>query len=150
MTPTPQLLADIHLKVRFGNYVQRNPHLPVGSVFKKNVVALYSQQTTAKVALAIDRLARLHLRLAACKSFEVSAFVQAAFEAGRRYLQRVRRMNKIFHVENRSQVQADFGAILVGHTLRLVNEYTNNRLVLGAGYLGVHQLEAMIDCDLFS
>jgi hypothetical protein len=38
----------------------------------------------------------------------------------------------------------------VGDTLRLINEYTNNRLVLGAGYLGVHQLKAMIDCDLFS
>jgi hypothetical protein len=38
----------------------------------------------------------------------------------------------------------------VGHTLRLVNEYTNNRLVLGAGYFGVNQLEAMVDCHPFS
>ena len=36
----------------------------------------------------------------------------------------------------------------MGHTLRLINENTNNRLVLGAGYLGVNQLEAMVDCHL--
>ena len=59
-------------------------------------------------------------------------------------------MNKVFHVQNRAQVRAYFRAILVGDTLRLINEYTNNRLVLGAGYLGVHQLKAMVDCDSFS
>jgi hypothetical protein len=59
-------------------------------------------------------------------------------------------MNEVFHVQNRPEMNAHCGAILVGHTLRLINEYTNNRLVLGAGYLGVHQLEAMVDCDSFS
>jgi hypothetical protein len=38
----------------------------------------------------------------------------------------------------------------VGYTVRLINEYTNNWLVLGAGYFGVNQLEAMIDCHPFS
>jgi hypothetical protein len=59
-------------------------------------------------------------------------------------------VDEVFHVQNRAEVNAYFGAILVGNTLRLINEYTNNRLVLGTGYLGVHQLKAMIDCDSFS
>ena len=52
-------------------------------------------------------------------------------------------MDEVFNVQNRAQVTAYLGAILVGDTLRLINEYTNNRLVLGAGYLGVHQLKAL-------
>jgi hypothetical protein len=59
-------------------------------------------------------------------------------------------MYEVFHVQNRPEMSAHFRAILVGHTLRLINEYTNNRLVLGAGYFGVNQLEAMVDCDSFS
>jgi hypothetical protein len=59
-------------------------------------------------------------------------------------------VNKVFHIQNRPEVNADFRAILVGYALRFVNEYTNNRLVLGAGYFGVNQLEAMVDCHPFS
>src|SRR5262249_49141861 len=45
---------------------------------------------------------------------------------------------------------ADFRTVLVGYTLRLVNENANNRLVLRAGNFCVHQLEAMVDCYSFS
>jgi len=145
-----QLLANIHFYIRLRNRIQRNTHLPAGSILKKHVVALDSQQTTSKIALSVNRLPRLHLRVATGEAFEIGAFIKAAFESGGRYFQRVGRMDEIFHVQNRAQVRAYFGAILVGDTLRLINEYTNNRLVLGAGYLGVHQLKAMVDCDSFS
>jgi hypothetical protein len=59
-------------------------------------------------------------------------------------------MDEIFDIQNRPQMSAHFRAILVGYTVRLINEDTNNRLVLGAGYFGVNQLEAMVDCDSFS
>src|SRR6185295_7986468 len=145
-----QLLAYVYLDVRLGYQIQRNTHLPAGSILKKHVVALDSQQTTAKIALAVNRLPRLHLRVATGEAFEVGAFIKAAFEPRRRYFQGVGRVDEIFHVQNRAQVSTHFRAILVGDTLRLINEYTNNRLVLGAGYLGVYQLKAMIDCDSFS
>src|SRR6185503_15375623 len=47
-------------------------------------------------------------------------------------------------------MRADFRAILVGYTLRLINKDTNNGFVLGAGNFRVHQLEAMVDSDSFS
>src|ERR1043166_6913267 len=59
-------------------------------------------------------------------------------------------MDEIFDIQNRPQMSAHFRAILVGYTVRLINEYENNWLVLGAGYFGVNQLEAMIDCHPFS
>src|SRR6185295_5872316 len=59
-------------------------------------------------------------------------------------------MDEVFDIQNRPQMSAHCGAILVGYTVRLINEYTNNRLVLGAGYFGVNQLEAMVDCHPFS
>ena len=59
-------------------------------------------------------------------------------------------MDEIFDIQNRPQMSAHFRAILMGYTVRLINEDTNNRLVLGAGYFGVNQLEAMVDCDSFS
>src|SRR5829696_3203352 len=125
-------------------------HLPVSSIFKKYVFADYSQQTAPEIALPLNRPPGLHLYLAACEPLEVSPFVQASFESRRRYLKGVGSMNEVFHIQNRPQVSAYFRAILVGHTLRLVNEDTNNRFVLGAGYLGVNQLEAMVDCHSFS
>src|SRR5689334_15519970 len=59
-------------------------------------------------------------------------------------------MNEIFHIQNRSHMSAHVRAILVGYTVRLINEYANNRLVLRAGYFGVNQLEAVVDCHPFS
>jgi len=38
----------------------------------------------------------------------------------------------------------------VGHTVRFINENTNDRLVVGAGNLSVNKLEAMVDCYSFS
>src|SRR6185369_5149547 len=46
-------------------------------------------------------------------------------------------------------MRADFRAILVGYTLRLINKDTNNGFVLGAGNFRVHQLEAMVESDSF-
>src|ERR687892_2756931 len=138
MSGPTQLLVNVHFQIRFSDQIQRDTHLPVGSIFKKYVVTLYSQQTAAKVALSVDGLACLQLGVAACEPFEVSAFVQTALQTRRRYFKRVGRMNEVFHVQNRPEMNADFRAILVGHTLRLVNEYTNNRLVLWAGYFGVN------------
>src|SRR5215213_5862534 len=129
---------------------QRNNPLAPCSIFQKQVVGVDSQQTTAEIALAANRLSRLHLRVATGEAFKVRALVKPSFESRRRNFQCVRSVDEVFHVQNRAKVRADFGAILVGNTLRLINEYTNNRLVLGAGYLGVYQLKAMVDCDLFS
>src|ERR1041385_3211761 len=149
MLGSAQLLVYIYFQIRLRNRIQRNTHVAAGSIFKNHVVAVDSDQATAEVALAVDWLARLHLRVAAGEAFEVGAFIKASFESRRRNFQRVRRGDEIFHVQNRAQVHAYFGAILVGDTLWLINENTNNRLVLGAGYLGVPQLKAMVDCDLF-
>src|SRR5207237_524619 len=105
---------------------------------KKHVVAVHTQQTTAEIALSVNRLPRLHFRLAAREPFEIGTFVQAALKSRRRYFQSVGSMDEILHIQNGPEVSADFRAILVGYALRFVNEYTNNRLVLGAGYLGVY------------
>src|SRR6185369_7947025 len=145
-----QLLANIHFEVRFRNQIKWHPDLPVCSIVKKHVVAVYTQQTTTEIALTVDRLPRLELCLAACKPLEIGAFVEPPFESRRRYFEGVGRVYKILDVENRPEVNADFRTILVGHTLRLINEYTNNRLVLGAGNLCVNQLKAMVDCDSLS
>src|SRR5215510_8999847 len=59
-------------------------------------------------------------------------------------------MDEILYIQNRPQMSAHFRAIFMGYTVRLINEDTNNRLVLGAGYFGVNQLEAMVDCHPFS
>src|SRR5215510_3457224 len=145
-----QLLADVNLQIGFSNQIQRNSHLPVSPVLKKHVVAIHSQQTTPKIALPINWLPGFHLRLAARETFEIGPFVQASLETGRRYLQSVGGVDEIFYIQNRPQMSAHFRAILVGYTVRLINEYTNNRLVLRAGYFGVNQLEAVVDCYLFS
>lgn len=47
-------------------------------------------------------------------------------------------------------MKADFGAIVVGNTLRLINKNANDRLVVGACNFNVHEFEAMVDCDSFS
>ena len=47
-------------------------------------------------------------------------------------------------------MKADFGTIVVGHTLRLINKNAKDRLIVGAGNFNVHQLEAVVDCDSFS
>src|SRR6185503_17992353 len=60
-----QVLAYVYFQIRLRNPVQRNPHLPAGSIVKKHVVAVYSKQATPEIALAVDRLPRLHLRVAA-------------------------------------------------------------------------------------
>src|SRR5689334_5883681 len=146
MTWAAQLLRNVYFQIRLRNRIQRNTHLAAGSIFKNHVVAIDSDQTTAEVALAVDGLARLNLRVAAGEALEVGALIKASFESRRRNFQRIGSVDEIFHVQNRAQVHAYCGAILVGNTLRLVNEYTNNRLVLGTGYLGVHQLKAMVDC----
>ena len=77
-----QFLTNIHFNIRLRNRIQRNTHLAAGSILKKHVVALDSQQTTSKIALAVNRLPRLHLRIATGKAFEVGTFVKAAFESG--------------------------------------------------------------------
>src|ERR1051325_7815314 len=141
-----QFLADVNLKVRLGYQIQRNPHLPVGSILKKHVVAIHSQQTTPKVALHIEWLPRLRFCLAACETLEIGPFVQTSFESGRRHFQRVGSMDEVLDIQNRPQMSAHFRAILVGYTVRLINEDTNNRLVLGAGYFGVNQVRAAVDC----
>jgi len=150
MPGASQFFVYVYFQIRLRNRIQWNTHVTAGSIFKKHVVAFHSDQETAEIALAVDRLPRLNLRIATGEAFEVGTLIKASFESGRRNFQRVGRVDEIFHVQNRAQVHAYFGTILVGHTLRLVNEYTNNRLVLGTGYLGVHQLKAMIDCDSFS
>src|ERR1044072_6643934 len=101
------------------------------------------------MTLSVDRLARLHLRLAAREPFEVRAFIQAPFESGRRNFQSVGSVNKVFHIQKPPHVTAHARAILVGHTLWRFNVYSNNALVLGAVNFGVYQLEAMVDCDSF-
>src|SRR5205085_5881712 len=140
MPGAAQVLTDINLQIRFRDQIQRNTHLPISPVFKKHVVPVNTHQSPSEIALSVNRLPRLHFRLTAREPLEIGAFVQTTLESGRRYLQSVGSMDEIFHIENRPQMSADSRAILVGYTLRLVNEYTNNRLVLGAGYLGVHQL----------
>src|SRR5436190_14201832 len=109
MTPA-QFLTNIHFQVPFGNQIQRDPHLSVCSIFKKHVVAIETQQTAAEIALSADWLARLDFRLAAREPFEVSAFVQASFKSRRRYFQSVGSMNEVFHIQNRPQMDAHFGA----------------------------------------
>src|ERR1044071_3457336 len=104
MLGAAEVLAYIHLQIRFCNKGQRNTHLPAGSILKKHVVAVYSQQTAPEIALPRNRLPRLHLCVAACEALEVGAFVQAPFESRRRYLQGVGSMNKVFHIQNRPEM----------------------------------------------
>src|SRR5689334_146854 len=111
MSGAAQLLVYINLQIRLRNNIQRNTHLPAGSIFKKHVVAVESEQAAAEIALAVDWLSRLQLRVAAGEAFEVGAFVKAAFESGGGNFQRVRRVDEIFHVQNRAQVHAYFRAI---------------------------------------
>src|ERR1044072_41428 len=59
-----QLRAYVHFQIRLRNRIQRNTHVAAGSILTKHVVALDSQQTTSKIALSVNRLARLHLRAA--------------------------------------------------------------------------------------
>src|SRR4029453_4352146 len=59
-------------------------------------------------------------------------------------------MDKVFNSQHRAQMQNHFRAIVVGNTLRLINENTNNWLVLGASNLNMNQLHAVVDCHLFS
>src|SRR5437867_301304 len=149
-TTLAKLFANVHFKVRFGNNFEWYSHLPIGSIVKKHVVAINTQQPTSEITLSVNRLARLHFGVATCEALIIGAFVQAALKPGRRYFQRVRRMNKVFHVEDRAQMKTHIRAIIVGYTLRLINENTHDRLVFRAGDLAMNQLEAMVDCDPFS
>src|ERR1041385_252354 len=106
MPGTAQLLVYVYFQIRLRNNIQRNTHLPAGSIFKKHVVAVDSEQAAAKIALAVDWLPRLHLRVTAGEAFEVGALVKATFESGRRDFQCIRRMDEIFHVQNRAEVNA--------------------------------------------
>src|SRR6266545_4620526 len=47
-------------------------------------------------------------------------------------------------------MKTDRGTVIVGDPLRLVDKYPNNRLVIGTGNLGVHQLETVIHCHPLS
>ena len=58
-------------------------------------------------------------------------------------------MNEIFDVENRANVQAHFGTILVSYAVRLVNKDANDRLVFRPGDFGVYQFQSVVDCYSF-
>src|SRR5215203_4201866 len=73
-----QYFIYVHFQVRFSNHIQRNTYLPTGSIFKKDVIAVHSQQPASEVALPANGLARFHLRLAACESFEIGRLIQAS------------------------------------------------------------------------
>src|ERR1700752_54948 len=146
----PKFLFDVYFQVCFRYQIQRHAHAAVCPVFKNHFVAVEPHQTPPEIALAVDRLPGLQLRVTTGEAFVIGRLIKPTLQPGRRYFQCVGSVDEVFHIQNGTQVCADFGTILVGYTLRLVNKYTDNRLVLGACNFRVHQLEAMVDCHLFS
>src|ERR1043166_8616692 len=150
ITCASQFRFDIHLEVGLRDDLERHSHAPISSVFKDHFVTVYAEQLAANIALAVDRLPGFQLRVTTGEAFVVGTFIQTTFQPRRRYFQCVGSVDEVFDVQNRAQMRADFRTILVGYTLGLVNEDTNNGLVLGAGNFRVHQLEAMVESDSFS
>jgi len=99
-----KLLTNVHFKIRFGNNVEWNSHFPIGSVFKKYVVALNAQQATSEITLTLNWLAGLHLGVTPGETLVIGPFVESAFQPWGRNFQSVGRMNKVFDVQNRSQM----------------------------------------------
>ena len=145
-----QLFFNVYFQVSLSNHIQRNLHAPVCSIVKNELVAFDSHHTATKIALTADRLPGLQLRITACKALVIGPFVEPTFQPGRRYFQCVGSVDEVFDVENRSEMSAHIGAIVVGHTLRLVNKNANDRLVVRAGDFRMNQFEAIVDCYSFS
>ena len=101
MTPA-QYLFNIHFQICLLDQIQRNPHLPIGSIFENNVVAFEPQQAAAKIALAVDWLPGLHLRHAAGEPLEIGALVKSALQSGGGNFKRVCSVNEILDVEDRA------------------------------------------------
>ena len=85
---------------------------------------------------------------AARESFVIRVPVKSALQTRRRNLERVRRVDEIFDVEDGPELLADFGAIPVCHASRLINEHPNNGTIVGAGHFRVDQLDSVVDGGL--
>jgi hypothetical protein len=57
-------------------------------------------------------------------------------------------VNEILDVQDRADLGAHSGTILVSYTVRLINEHANHGVAFGAGDFGMHQFDAVIDCGL--
>src|SRR5947208_1201897 len=70
--------VHIHFEVCLRNYFEGNSDAPVGSIINQDVFAVYSEQATAKIALAVDRLASPQFRQTAGEALVVSQLVEAS------------------------------------------------------------------------
>ena len=139
-----KLCFNIYFQVSLDDCVKRYTDAPARFIFKDDLIALYAKDLTAKVALAVDGLARFHLRRMARETLVILPFVEPALQTRRGDFQRIRRMDEVFHIQNGADVQADLRAILVGYAVRLVNKKANDGLAFGACDFGVNQLQPVL------
>jgi len=57
-------------------------------------------------------------------------------------------VNEILDVQNRADLGAHCGTILVSNTVRPINEHANYRMAFWACDFGMDQFDAVIDCGL--
>src|ERR1051326_517749 len=102
----PEFTFDIDFQMRFDNCVDRNQYAATGAIIEDHVSSIDSGKPTAKVPLPVYCEARFDPRISAGELLVISQPVQSAFKSRRRNLQRVRRMDKILHVEHCAELIA--------------------------------------------
>jgi hypothetical protein len=145
-----KFFISIEFQVRLGYRFQPNPYLTARAVFKHHFLTIDADQATAEISLAINWPARSQFRESAGEPFVVLLLVKTSFKTGRRHFQYVGRMNEIFDVQNRANVQAYLRTVLVSDPRRFINKNANDGLVVRPCDFGVYQFQSVVDCNAFS
>jgi len=132
-----QLRVEIYVQVRFDNCLEGNPHATIRFIVKEHLVAVDPDQSPAKIPLITNRPLRLDLGKATRETFVIRPFVKTSIQAGRRNFEGVGRVDEVFDVQNRPQMQTHFGAILMSNACRFIDEDADDRFVIRAGNFGV-------------
>src|SRR5918911_149182 len=117
-----KLFLYVDLKVRFRDLCEGDADAPARLIFKDYALGFETDDAATKVALAVDCHTGLHTGEVACEALVVLALIEPTLQTRARYFQRISRVDEVFHVQDRADVQADFGTILVRDAFGLVNE----------------------------
>ena len=117
-------------------------------IFKSDPLIRNANDASAKIPLAIQRRAGLDPRLVSGKPFVILSPIKPSLQTRRRNLQRISRVDEIFHVEDGADLQTHGRTIIVSHAARLINEHAHRRMPFGAGDFRMDQLYSVVDRGL--
>jgi hypothetical protein len=140
----------VQLQVSLSDGIESDVYATARPIFKNHFIAIDSNEPAPEIALAIDRPAGSHFCQTTGETLVIRTLVKTPLETGRRYFQRIGRMNEVFDVQDRANVQTYFRTILVSHSRRLVDEDANDGLIIRAGDFSVYQFESVIYRDSLS